>query len=173
MRPLLLGVLYVALVVYALVDVIQSDDDDRHGLHKGLWVAVIIFLPLVGSIAWIILSYIARRKKGRASAAGWDRAGGTDPTPLPPAADRPPKGPEDDSEYMWLLEQARRKKERENQAAAGAADGPGDESPGDEHSGTGPAGDGTEPSDGTGTRDDRPRPDGRPQDGGRPQDPTD
>lgn len=111
MQKVILGILYVAFVVYTLVDVIQSDDEERHGLPKGLWVAAIILLPLIGSIAWVVLVHLARRKKGRASAARWERAAQDKPAPAP--ADEPPMGPDDDPEYIWLLEQARRKRERE------------------------------------------------------------
>ncbi|MBE1878619.1 PLD nuclease N-terminal domain-containing protein [Myceligenerans pegani] len=145
MRPLLLGVLYVALVVYTLVDVAQSDDDVRHGIPKSVWVVAIVLLPLVGSIAWLVLAFIARRRRGRAAAAPWERASGNAPTPARPPADVPPAGPEDDPEYMWLLEQARRKREREERRRG---DQP-DESP-----------------------DDEPRSD-RPQNGNRPNDPSD
>ncbi|MBO0608797.1 PLD nuclease N-terminal domain-containing protein [Myceligenerans salitolerans] len=116
MRPLLLGVLYVALVVYTLVDVAQSDDEERHGIPKALWVGAIILLPLIGSIAWIVLAFLARRRKGRRAAAPWERVSGD--TAAPPPADEVPAGPEDDPEYMWLLEQARRRREREERRRA-------------------------------------------------------
>ncbi|RPF22981.1 PLD nuclease N-terminal domain-containing protein [Myceligenerans xiligouense] len=141
MRPLLLGVLYVALVVYTLVDAAQSDDEDRHGIPKAVWFGVIVLLPLVGSIAWIVLAFTARRRKGRRAAAPWERASGD--APAPPAG-TPPTGPEDDPEYMWLLEQARRRKEREERLR--------DEHPREES-------------------DDEPHPDDRPQNGTRPTDP--
>ncbi|GAB3165659.1 hypothetical protein GCM10027059_23480 [Myceligenerans halotolerans] len=144
MRPLLLGVLYVALVAYTLVDVAQSDDEDRHGIPKALWVAAIIFLPLVGSIAWIVLAFTARRRKGRKAAAPWERANGGAPTT--PRGDEPPAGPEDDPEYMWLLEQARRRKEREERLR--------DEQPREDP-------------------DDESHPDDRPQNGDRPKDSSD
>ncbi|GAA1849597.1 PLD nuclease N-terminal domain-containing protein [Myceligenerans crystallogenes] len=114
MQKVILGVLYVALVVYTLVDVVQSDDEERHGLPKFLWVVAIILLPLIGSIAWILTVYIARRKKGRAIAADWERAASPSPAPQQPRRDdKPPAGPEDDPEYLWLLEQAKIKRERE------------------------------------------------------------
>jgi uncharacterized membrane protein YhdT len=150
-RQLLLGVLYVALVVYALVDVAQSDDEDRYGLPKWLWFGAIILLPLVGSIAWIVVAFTARRRKGRKAVAPWERATGNGPAGPPPAVE-PPAGPEDDPEYMWLLEQAQRKKEREERRA-----------------GEGPAEgnlDGESPDQETG---DENQPDDHPQNGDRPK----
>ncbi|MBL0887470.1 PLD nuclease N-terminal domain-containing protein [Myceligenerans indicum] len=128
MYRLLLGFLYVALVVYALVDVAQSDDEDRHGLPKILWFGAIILLPLVGSIAWIAAAYVARRRKGREAAAPWERAGGDAPAG-PAVREAPPTGPEDDAEYMWLLEQARRKKEREERRREAETDDAPDDAP--------------------------------------------
>lgn len=121
MPRILLGVLYVALVVYALVDVAQSDDEDRSGLPKIVWFGAIIFLPLVGSIAWIVLASISRRNRGRAAANSRGYAD-RHPTAAAPRPDAPPAGPEDDPEYMWLLEQERRKKAREERRRAEQGD---------------------------------------------------
>lgn len=45
----------LALWVYCIVDVISTDDSQVRNLPKLLWLILVIFLPTVGSIAWLIL----------------------------------------------------------------------------------------------------------------------
>jgi phospholipase D-like protein len=45
----------LALWVYCIVDVISSDETLVRNLPKLLWLLLVIFLPTVGSIAWLIL----------------------------------------------------------------------------------------------------------------------
>ncbi|MEL7974599.1 PLD nuclease N-terminal domain-containing protein [Isoptericola sp. F-RaC21] len=108
---------YLALVVYALVDVVQSDEEDGGGIQKGFWILIILLLPFAGSIAWIVVSRRARANRRPAPRAGYPAG------PLPPAqypgrrrtweTDDVPSSPDDDPEMRWLLEQARLKRERE------------------------------------------------------------
>lgn len=120
MLRLVLFLIYLALVVYALVDVIQADEDEVGGAQKGFWIIAIIFLPLAGSIAWIVVSNAARRRR----AASRDQVTGFPEGQPPPAQysrrvrswerDVAPPAPEDDPEFLWLMEQARRKRARES-----------------------------------------------------------
>lgn len=120
MPKLVFFLLYIALVVYALVDVIQADEDEVGGVQKGFWIIAIVFLPLAGSIAWIVVSNSARRRR----AALRDQVTGFPESQPPPAQytrrvrswekDAAPSGPEDDPEFLWLMEQARRKRARES-----------------------------------------------------------
>lgn len=87
---LLLGVL--VLVVYALVDCVRTRSADVHGLPKVLWLALILLVPGVGALAWLLL--------------GRDRG-----TAAPPARRSGPVAPDDDPEFLWRLEQERRRKE--------------------------------------------------------------
>lgn len=45
----------LALMIFALVSVITSDDWQVKYLPKFAWVLLIIFLPLLGSILWLLL----------------------------------------------------------------------------------------------------------------------
>ena len=45
---------YLALVVFALVDVITSNDGQVKHLPKIGWIILIVLLPLIGSIVWLI-----------------------------------------------------------------------------------------------------------------------
>ena len=135
MSNLVLFLLYLALVVYALVDVIQADEEDLGGIQKGFWVVAIVFLPLAGSIAWIVVSNGARRRR---AGSGGQATGFPAGRPAPARYSRrvrsweqedAPVAPEDDPEFIWLMEQARRKREREAREATGRTEdaGPEDE----------------------------------------------
>jgi hypothetical protein len=65
-----LTIAYLALVIFALVDVITSNDGQIKHLPKFAWILLIVFLPLIGSIVWLI--------------AGRDRTLPSLPKPQPP-----------------------------------------------------------------------------------------
>ncbi|SDQ15860.1 PLD nuclease N-terminal domain-containing protein [Quadrisphaera sp. DSM 44207] len=95
MRPLL-ALLALVLVVYALLDCLRRPGDQVRGLPKALWLAVIVLLPVVGAVAWLL----AGRGRGRG-----------------PGGSRPPQrpvAPDDDPEFLWRLEQERRRQGRED-----------------------------------------------------------
>ncbi|GAA1343356.1 PLD nuclease N-terminal domain-containing protein [Saccharothrix algeriensis] len=50
----LFGVLTLGLWLFCLVDVITTDDGDARNLPKFGWLLIVLFFPLVGSIAWLV-----------------------------------------------------------------------------------------------------------------------
>ena len=52
-----------ALWAYCILDVIASDQTLIRNLPKGMWLVIVIFLPDIGSLAWLAL--------GRPLYAGW------------------------------------------------------------------------------------------------------
>jgi len=50
----LLTIVPLALLVFALVDAIMTDDSQVKHLPKLWWIVLIVILPLAGSIAWLI-----------------------------------------------------------------------------------------------------------------------
>ena len=44
----------LALLVFCVIDVIQSPEIEIRNLPKWTWIVLIIFLPLVGCIAWLV-----------------------------------------------------------------------------------------------------------------------
>lgn len=50
---LLLGIVAFALWVFCLVDAIGAPSSSVRNLPKALWIVLILFFPLVGSIAWL------------------------------------------------------------------------------------------------------------------------
>ena len=49
---IVISVLYLLLIVGALVTVITADEGSVRHLPKMVWVLLIVFLPLIGSIVW-------------------------------------------------------------------------------------------------------------------------
>ena len=50
----LLAVVSVGFTVWCLVELISTDRTRIRGLPKVAWILVILFLPLVGGIAWLL-----------------------------------------------------------------------------------------------------------------------
>jgi hypothetical protein len=81
----LVSIVLLALWVYCIFDVIATEDSLVRNLPKGMWLLIVIFLPDIGSLAWLLL--------GRPMYAGW-RPGDT--------THRPPRrvvGPEDREDF--------------------------------------------------------------------------
>ncbi|MFJ4107571.1 PLD nuclease N-terminal domain-containing protein [Oerskovia enterophila] len=118
MSRVLLTLLAVGLAVYALSDCATSDEHDRSGIPKGLWIVMIIFLPFVGPLAWILVSRTQRSRHAAAGGVGSPRrpgAGGSRRRSSGPVA------PDDDPDFLWKLEQQRRREARDDGSASGSA----------------------------------------------------
>ena len=85
----LMGLALLGLFVYCLLDVIATDDALVRNLPKLVWVLVIIFVPLAGPLAWLLL--------GRPEQAG-ARPGDTRRRPS-----MRPRGPDDSPEFLSSL----------------------------------------------------------------------
>jgi phospholipase D-like protein len=59
----LIPLLLLGLWIYCIFDVIAGDDVLIRNLPKGIWLMIVIFLPDIGSLAWLLL--------GRPLYAGW------------------------------------------------------------------------------------------------------
>jgi hypothetical protein len=93
---LLLGVVSFALWVFCLVDAIGSPSDRIRNLPKVVWVLLILFFPLVGSIAWLVAG---RPEAGAARRSAYERE-----APDFPEYDRPGRAaavdPDKDAEFL-------------------------------------------------------------------------
>ncbi len=98
--------LAVALAVYCVFDVLGSDARRRRELPAVLWVLVVVVLPVVGGVIWLLVSRNAPH--GPAGRAG-----------------RGPVAPDDDPEFLFRLDQERRRREqREGRRPDDAGDAP-------------------------------------------------
>lgn len=85
------GLVVLALDIYCLIDIITSREDEVRNLPKIAWLLLVLFFPMVGSIAWL--------------AAGRPvNALATRSTPAYPEYDRPGRAtgvtPESDEEFL-------------------------------------------------------------------------
>ena len=69
------GLAILALWAYCIFDVISTDESRIQNLPKMFWLLIVIFVPTIGSLAWLLL--------GRPSGAHW-RPGSTAPRSAPP-----------------------------------------------------------------------------------------
>lgn len=119
MTRVLLFMFILAVTVYAVVDCLNADEEDRRGLPTGLWLILIIMLPIFGPVSWYLLSSSQRRARLAAGGPAHPRptTGSTGPAYGRPAPrqQRParPVAPDDDPEFLWKLEQERRRAARE------------------------------------------------------------
>jgi hypothetical protein len=102
----LLFFLGLVLAVFALISCLSAEDGEVRALPRWAWVVIILFFPLLGSIAY----FAAGRPLKTGSRAGTWRPGSGFPE-----AERPkrPIAPDDDPEFLRQLD-ARSKKEDED-----------------------------------------------------------
>ncbi len=48
------GLIEIALLVFCVIDLVQSPEIEIRNLPKWSWLLLIIFIPLVGGIAWLV-----------------------------------------------------------------------------------------------------------------------
>jgi len=91
----ILGLALLGLWIFCILDVISTDDVLCRSLPKMIWLLLVIFLPDVGSIAWLLL--------GRPVGAGF-RLGSQVGVHRP---QRRAIGPEDSPEFIASMERKR------------------------------------------------------------------
>ncbi|MEU8068290.1 MULTISPECIES: PLD nuclease N-terminal domain-containing protein [unclassified Micromonospora] len=98
----LLFLAQVVLAVVALISCLSADEEKVKALPRMIWVLIILFFPLVGSIAWFLV--------GRERPAGIAGVAGTAGTPAPA---RRPLAPDDDPEFLASLAERSRREDEE------------------------------------------------------------
>ncbi|MEU9515253.1 PLD nuclease N-terminal domain-containing protein [Micromonospora sp. NPDC048169] len=98
----LLFLAQVVLAVVALISCLSADEEMVKALPRMIWVLIILFFPLVGSIAWFLV--------GRERPAGIAGVAGTAGTPAPA---RRPLAPDDDPEFLASLAERSRREDEE------------------------------------------------------------
>jgi hypothetical protein len=94
-----LGLVFLALWVFCIVDVLTTDASRCRNLPKGVWVILVLLLPDIGSIAWLIAGHPWESNGNQSMAYKGNR--GTDRFP---EYDRPgrhiPANPDDDEAFL-------------------------------------------------------------------------
>lgn len=88
-------VVAIALLVYALIDCLQTDSARFRSLNRVAWIAIIVLLPLIGPILWLAIGKVRERPQRRAAA--------------PPSR---PLAPDDDPEFLRHLRDSDAKHEK-------------------------------------------------------------
>jgi hypothetical protein len=84
--------LEVGLLIFCLIEAIQTPADEIRGLSKGWWIVLIIFVPLVGGIAWLVAGRPVRHR----TTNQWRMGSGFPEY----ERNRAPRGPDDDPEFL-------------------------------------------------------------------------
>ena len=102
-------IIHMALLVYALIDCIQTESIIVRNLDKTMWVFIIILVPVVGPIAWLVAgrpasgtssSHVPWRSTATAGFPEYER-----PAPRLRVPDDLPGPTDPDPEKEWLLQQ--------------------------------------------------------------------
>jgi hypothetical protein len=89
------ALLEIGLLIFCLIDVIQTPADEIRGVSKLVWIFLIVFVPIVGGIAWLV----AGRPVAGAVGNAW-RPGAGFPESQRPRQTRAPVGPDDDADFL-------------------------------------------------------------------------
>lgn len=81
MIRILPAIVEVALLVFCLVDIIQTPEFACRNLSKGWWLVLVIVVPLVGCVAWLV----AGRPEREHPARSWQPGSGFPEHGRPPA----------------------------------------------------------------------------------------
>lgn len=92
----LLPAIQLALLVYCLIECIQSDEGSVRNLSKIWWILLIIFVPIVGPVAWLVAGRPTTTAAGRTVPWPATRTAGFPEYERP----RPPRGPDDDPAFL-------------------------------------------------------------------------
>ncbi len=109
-------VVELCLVVYCVLNIITTPEDQVRNLPKMIWLVLALLFPIVGGIAWLV----AGRPQGPARSVPYKGNAGR----IPPEYDRPGRAtassPDDDEAFLRSLrqraEEQRRKAEQERRA---------------------------------------------------------
>jgi hypothetical protein len=117
----LTGLLMLGLWLFCLVDVITTNDGDARNLPKFWWLLIVLFLPLVGSILWLVAG---RPAVASARSRSYERG-----APAFPEYDRPGRfaatDSESDAEFLRRCRERAEEQRRKAREADGTADSSG------------------------------------------------
>jgi len=105
MIRLLPSAIALALVIFSLIDCVQSDEHRIRNLPKWAWLVLIILIPIAGPVTWLLAGRPTRATAG--PQASWPTT--TKKTAGFPQYEQPrqrPRAPDDDPEFLRSLKKA-------------------------------------------------------------------
>jgi hypothetical protein len=85
--------LQLGLAVAALISCLSTEDGDINAIPRLWWILIILFFPLVGSIAWFVAGRTRTQPRSTRPAGGG----------FPEGKRRRPVAPDDDPEFLRSL----------------------------------------------------------------------
>jgi hypothetical protein len=96
----------LALIIYCLIDCIQTPADEVRNLPKVVWILLILLIPIIGPIVWLAAG---RPQRGPRRQVPWPST----QTAGFPEYERPrPTGPDDDPEFLHEMKRGNEEQER-------------------------------------------------------------
>lgn len=90
----------LGVMIYALIEAFSTPSDRTRIMPKGIWIVVIILIPLIGGVLWLLFgnenAYLASTVQGFKKTTGPSR----------------PSNPDDDEEFLRSLDIQRAQKRR-------------------------------------------------------------
>jgi hypothetical protein len=83
----------ITLLIYCLIDAIQTPAEEMRNLPKVAWILLILVIPVIGPIVWLVAG---RPQRGSARRVPWPST----QTAGFPEYERPVRGPDDDPEFL-------------------------------------------------------------------------
>lgn len=111
-----LGLLFLALWLFCVIDVITTPEDQCRNLPKLAWIFIVIILVDLGAISWLL----AGRPRGRAAA---EHGAGRAVSPPASSGTTRARGPDDDEEFLAGL-RARVEEQRRRAGEVRPPEGP-------------------------------------------------
>jgi len=98
---LLLFAVQIALAVAALISCLSADESEINAIPRLWWILIILFFPLVGSIAWFVVGRTGAQPRTGTGRVGGDtgRAGRSFQERRRPR----PMAPDDDPDFLRSL----------------------------------------------------------------------
>ena len=90
----------VLLMIFAVVDIAVIDRGRIRGLPRGVWIALVIVLPVVGPVLWF---FVGRLRPGEVAAV---------PTAASAPRRRGPVAPDDDPDFLGRLHREQQQDDR-------------------------------------------------------------
>lgn len=64
-RTVVPTIVILALLIYALTDCLRTPDRSMKTLPKGLWLATIVLIPVIGPVAWLVAGKVPHASGGQ------------------------------------------------------------------------------------------------------------
>ncbi len=104
----ILAVVEITLLVYCVLNIVTTPQEQVRNLPKLLWLVLVLFFPLIGGVAWLVAGRPQGGAGGRGQGGGRGPRGGV----RPPSGPVRPSNPDDDEDFLRQLRQRAQEQRR-------------------------------------------------------------